>query len=188
MTVSKLIVDCDPGMDDAIALLLAAAAPELELCAVTAICGNREVALTARNARRVLDFCDLAQVPVYRGASRTLVNAAPRTNLVHGEDGLGGAAFPLAGAIAEGFAADKLIDLIDGQCHVAAIDPLTNLALAEMRDPGVLARAASILIMGGAVFSHGNATPAADLRHVPASRGLAPEVGREPVRHHCAPR
>jgi purine nucleosidase len=90
----RLIIDCDPGIDDAVALLLAAASPELELLAVTCVAGNRPLDTVADNARRVLALAGRADVPVHAGCSRPLAYASPRCTAasVHGEDGLGGVA------------------------------------------------------------------------------------------------
>ena len=84
-----VIIDCDPGIDDALALLLAAGLPDIELLAVTAVAGNRPVHITALNARRVLDLAGLEAVPVYAGAARPFGYREARCNLVHGADGLG---------------------------------------------------------------------------------------------------
>jgi len=90
-----IVIDCDPGIDDALALLLAAASPELRLLAVTCVAGNRPVPITAANACRILDAAGRSDVPVYAGSARPIAHAQPRCNLVHGEDGLGG--IPLVG-------------------------------------------------------------------------------------------
>ncbi len=158
-----VIIDCDPGMDDALALMLATQSPEIDLKMVTAVAGNRVVATTTNNARRVLDFAG-ADVPVFAGAERPISHRVIRTNEVHGEDGLGGAPFPAPSAIAPGFAPDELVKALKASADISlvAIGPLTNLALAELRSPGILARSKNILVMGGAAFSQGNATPAAE--------------------------
>ncbi|HSW04072.1 nucleoside hydrolase [Aquabacterium sp.] len=161
-----LIIDCDPGIDDALALLVAAAAPQLALRAVTCVAGNRPVAQTTPNARRVLDLAGATGVPVYAGCARPIAQPEPRSNLVHGEDGLGGVVLPLHGTIAEDHAVDVLLQALlaepPGTLHVVALGPLTNLALAELRVPGVLQRAARLDIMGGAAFCPGNVTPHAE--------------------------
>lgn len=161
----KTIIDCDPGMDDALALLLGASAPELSLELVTAVAGNRHVETTTLNARRVLDHAGLASVPVVAGAARPIADNEARVNMVHGADGLGGADFGEGGLITPGFAPDALIDAIAGSdepVDLVAIGPLTNLALAEIKCPGILKSTRHVLVMGGAAFSHGNATPAAE--------------------------
>lgn len=159
-----VIIDCDPGMDDMLALLLAAASAELDILTVTAVAGNRQVETTAFNARRIMDFAGCEHVPVYAGAARPITDNEPQVNDVHGKDGLGGADIPVQGRVKEGFAPDVLVDLLNGAAGISlvAIGPLTNLALAELRQPGTLKKAESILIMGGAAFCQGNATPVAE--------------------------
>jgi purine nucleosidase len=133
---------------------------------VTCVAGNRPVEQTAPNARRILDLCGAHGVPVFAGCARPLAQPEPRSNLVHGEDGLGGVALPLHGRVEPGHAADVLIDALQsapaGTLHVVALGPLTNLALAELRAPGVLQRAARIDIMGGSADRPGNVTPHAE--------------------------
>ena len=161
-----LLIDCDPGIDDALALLLAAAAPGLALQAVTCVAGNRPVEQTAPNARRILDLTGAHGVPVYAGCARPLAQAEPRSNLVHGEDGLGGVVLPLQGRVEPRHAVDLLVDALQsapaGTLHLVALGPLTNLALAELRAPGVLRRAARIDIMGGSADRPGNVNPHAE--------------------------
>ncbi|ROZ62735.1 nucleoside hydrolase [Ramlibacter sp. WS9] len=161
-----LIIDCDPGIDDALALLLAAGSVEFELLAVTTVAGNRPVETTTANARRILDLAGREDVPVHAGCARPLGAAAPRCNLVHGEDGLCGARLPPTRAAAPGHAADlitaTLMQSPPNTVTLVAVGPLTNLALAEIKTPGVLRRARSLVIMGGAAFCPGNITPAAE--------------------------
>lgn len=161
-----ILIDCDPGIDDALALLLAVASPALELRCVTTVSGNRPLAQTSWNARRVLDLAGAAQIPVHAGAARPLMQAAPRDTLFHGEDGLGGTPLPLTGTLAPGHAVDVLLQALQapdaGRLHLVPVGPLTNLALAELHTPGVLRRARSIEVMGGAAFRAGNVTPAAE--------------------------
>ena len=88
--MTQIIIDCDPGIDDALALLLAAGSDELDIIAVTTVAGNRPVDITTANARKVLNLAGMPHVPVYAGAERPLGHAQARCNLVHGEDGLGG--------------------------------------------------------------------------------------------------
>jgi purine nucleosidase len=185
---TALVIDCDPGIDDALALMLAAAAPQLDLRAVTCVAGNRPVPVTAANARKILDVVDLDAVPVYAGAARPLAYPEPRCNEVHGLDGLGGARLAGRNAIAAGHAADVIVDLLasepSGSLTLVAIGPLTNLALAEIKAPGVLRRARQVAVMGGAAFVPGNVTPAAEFNfyadalaaHVVVTSGAKPLV------------
>jgi len=181
----RIIIDCDPGVDDALALLLAAGLPGLELLAVTAVAGNRPVDITAANARRVLDLAGLPAVPVYAGAARPLGYREARCNLVHGADGLGGVALGSDGQVAPGHAALRMAQLLDeapaGSIDLVAIGPLTNLALCEMLAPGSLARARRLLVMGGAVRVPGNITPAAEFNFYadPVAARMVCEAGAE---------
>lgn len=163
---TSVLIDCDPGIDDALALLLAAGTPALQVRAVTTVAGNRPAAQTALNARRVLDLAGATGVPVHPGCERSLAQAAPRNNLVHGDDGLGGAVLPQRTPLADGHAVDVLLHALTADdaahLHLIALGPLTNLALAELRAPGLLRRAARIDIMGGAAFCPGNVTPHAE--------------------------
>lgn len=164
--MSRLIIDCDPGIDDALALLLACGSPELELLAVTTVAGNRPVDITGTNACRLLDLAGHHHVPVFAGAARPLAQAQPRCNLVHGEDGLGGVQLPThrapAGEHASDFIARTLQDEPHASVTLVAVGPLTNLALVEIKHPGLLQRAKSLLVMGGAAFQPGNVTPCAE--------------------------
>lgn len=164
--MKHVIIDCDPGIDDALALLLAAGSPSLRLLAVTTVAGNRPVATTAVNGRKILDLAGLRDVPVYAGAARPLGYAEPRCNLVHGEDGLGGVDLGVAAPVQDGHAANRLVELLlahpEHSIELVATAPLTNLALAESLSPGILRRARRLLIMGGALRFPGNITPAAE--------------------------
>jgi purine nucleosidase len=161
-----VLLDCDPGIDDAIALLLAAASPEITLEAVTTVAGNRPVATTADNASRLLALAGRGDVPVHAGCAHAITAVQPRCNLVHGEDGLGGVALPKGKPLSEIHAVDAIANLLlsraPGTLTVIAVGPLTNLALAEIRHPGILRRAHALLVMGGAAFCPGNITPAAE--------------------------
>ena len=164
--MTDIIFDCDPGIDDAIALALAVASPEISLRAVTAVAGNRPVATTARNARRLLDLFGAENIPVHAGAARSLAYPEPRCSTSHGEDGLGGVDIGPGGEIAAEHATDVIAAALAGpeaqELTIVAVGPLTNLALVEIKQPGLLARAADILVMGGAAFTAGNITPAAE--------------------------
>jgi purine nucleosidase len=162
-----LVIDCDPGVDDALALWLAAAHPErLRLLGVTCVTGNRPVAVTAPNARRLLDTAERTDVPVYAGAAWPIGQTEARSNLVHGEDGLGGVVLTQQLPVEQEPAVDFLVrTLCDAPLHsitLAAVGPLTNLALAERQCPGVLSRAKELLVMGGALHHPGNVSPVAE--------------------------
>lgn len=159
---TPIVVDCDPGIDDAVALLLAVASPELELRCVTAVAGNQAVEKTAANARRVLELAGRADVPVAAGADRPLVRAPSFSSEVHGETGLDGADLPPPSApLLDTHAVDALAAAIEPGVQVVAIGPLTNLALLLALHPGVERRLERIVLMGGAIAG-GNVTPAAE--------------------------
>jgi len=162
----NIVLDCDPGIDDALAVLMAAAAPELNLLGVSCVAGNRPVDATTANTRRLLDLAGREATPVYAGCGRPLASPEARCNLVHGEDGLGGVALPPSRGPESEHAVDwlarVLLDEPAGSVTLIAIGPLTNLAMAEIRRPGLLQRARELLVMGGAAFRRGNVTPAAE--------------------------
>jgi inosine-uridine nucleoside N-ribohydrolase len=158
-----ILLDCDPGHDDAIALLLALASPELELRGVTTVAGNQTLEKTTANALRVLEFAGHADVPVAAGADRPLVREPWVAAYVHGETGLDGPDLPPAqGAPLDRHAADFLADRIreaGGAVTLVPTGPLTNVALLLALHPD--ARPERIVLMGGAI-AEGNVTPAAE--------------------------
>ena len=154
----KLVVDCDPGHDDAIALLLALASPEVELLGVTTVHGNQTLDKTTENALRVLELVGRSDVPVARGADRPLVRELHVADHVHGESGLDGPELPVATAkpVAQD-AVDFLLEHVTPEVVLVALGPLTNVARAL--DRGL--RPQRIVLMGGAI-AEGNMTPAAE--------------------------
>lgn len=165
--MTKIIIDCDPGIDDALAIFFALGANALNVLAVTTVSGNRPVDQTFENARRLCAFAGRADIPVFRGALSPLEQSAPRSNLVHGADGLGGIVLPESAAqIEDRPAAVAILDILKrepkGTVTLVAIGPLTNLALAFALDPTTFARAGHLAIMGGAVLVPGNVTPVAE--------------------------
>jgi inosine-uridine nucleoside N-ribohydrolase len=160
---TPILVDCDPGHDDAIALLLALASPEVELVGVTTVAGNQTLEKTTANAIRVLEFAGHAAVPVAAGADRPLLREAFVAEYVHGETGLDGPDLPppQKTPVAQ-HAVDFLAQEIrarNGDVTLVPIGPLTNVALLLALHPD--ARPARIVLMGGAV-AEGNVTPAAE--------------------------
>jgi inosine-uridine nucleoside N-ribohydrolase len=157
-----VILDCDPGHDDALAILLAAR--HFDVLGITTVAGNVDVEQTTRNARRIVDLAGLS-IPIARGCDVPLVQAAPPSGAdVHGETGLDGYAFPPArAAVDRRHAVDFLIETIASRDGVTIIatGPLTNVAVALRRAPGVLRRVREISVMGGSVTG-GNMTPAAE--------------------------
>jgi purine nucleosidase len=161
--VTRILLDCDPGHDDAIALLLALASPEVELLGVTTVAGNQTLAKTTANAIRVLEFVGRDDVPVAAGADRPLVREQVVASNVHGETGLDGPDLPPPrasplGQHAVDFLADKIREH-DGAVTLVPTGPLTNVALLLALHPG--ATPERIVLMGGAI-AEGNVTPAAE--------------------------
>jgi inosine-uridine nucleoside N-ribohydrolase len=157
--VAGLILDCDPGHDDAVALLLALAAPEASLDGVSTVAGNQTLDKTTANALRVLEFAGRGDVPVAAGAAGPLVREPYVAAYVHGETGLDGPELPpAAGTPVDEHAADFLARHVGGRTLVAT-GPLTNVALMLALHPE--ARPERIVLMGGAI-GEGNATPAAE--------------------------
>ena len=163
MSATKILLDCDPGHDDAIALLLALASPELELLGVTTVAGNQTLEKTTANAIRVLEFVGRTDIPVAAGADRPLVREQYVASYVHGETGLDGPDLPAAkGKPLDRHAVDFLADEIreaDGAVTLVPTGPLTNVALLLALHPD--ARPDRIVLMGGAI-AEGNVTPAAE--------------------------
>jgi inosine-uridine nucleoside N-ribohydrolase len=157
---TKIILDCDPGHDDAIALLLALGSPELELVGVTTVAGNQTLEKTTANAIRVLEHVGRADVPVAAGAERPLVREAQVAASVHGETGLDGPDLPPAqGTPVDQHAVEFLAERIAPDVVLVPTGPLTNVALLLARYPDV--RPERIVLMGGAI-AEGNVTPAAE--------------------------
>jgi len=160
-----VLIDCDPGHDDAIALLLALASPELELRGVTTVAGNQTLEKTTANAIRVLEAAGHGQLPVAAGAERPLVREPTRAAEVHGDSGLDGPALPPARARAiEAHAIDFLAGALLSSPQpvtLVPLGPLTNVALLLARHPGAAERIERVVLMGGAI-AEGNVTPAAE--------------------------
>jgi len=157
-----IVVDCDPGHDDAIAILLALASPEVELRGVTTVAGNQTLEKTTRNALKVLELAGRGDIPVAAGADRPLRRELRTAAHVHGETGLDGPDLPEpATAPVSVHAADFLADLLKPGVVLVPTGPLTNVALLFQRHPEVKERLQRIVWMGGAM-GEGNVTPAAE--------------------------
>lgn len=162
-----ILIDTDPGQDDAVALLLAFASREaLDLRAVTTVSGNVGIEKTTLNALRVRDLAGRADVPVYAGASSPILFPLETAEFISGPDGLAGANLPPAASAAQdGHAVDAIIRIVReahvGSITLCALGPLTNVALALRLAPDIASRLAEIVVMGGAM-ALGNVTPAAE--------------------------
>ena len=161
----KILLDCDPGLDDALALLLAHGDPDIDLVAVTTVGGNVGIANTTKNALDLREYLGFQNVPVAAGAGSPLVRSIKDASQVHGESGIGTVVLPEAVLpVSTEHAVDVIIDTITaapGAIHLVATGPLTNIALALEKKPSIARLVASFTIMGGS-FTRGNATPAAE--------------------------
>lgn len=161
----KIILDCDPGHDDAIAILLAAHHPEIELLAITTVAGNQSVDKTTLNALKVCSLANIRNVPIARGSERPLVRKARYAPNIHGESGMDGPQLPdPAIEPVSQHAVELLIDLLlhsDGDIILVPTGPLTNIATAMRSEPAIIPKISAISLMGGAI-GVGNASPAGE--------------------------
>ncbi len=163
----KFIFDTDPGVDDAMAFLLAMASPELDLVGITTVFGNGGLSTTTQNALRLVELVDRSDIPVVAGAARPLLHSyTGKGQNVHGKDGFGNTYMPdPAGKPKAGHAAQYIIDTVlanPGQITLVAVGPLTNLALAVSLEPRIVQAVRQVVIMGGAAARPGNASPVAE--------------------------
>lgn len=162
----NIILDTDPGIDDALALFLALASPEVHLEAITTVSGNVSVEHTTRNALALLELAGRTDIPVARGCERPLVTALARADDVHGGNGLGGVILPepQIKPLAR-HAVDVIIEKVlaaPGEITLVAVGPLTNLALAVRQEPRLVQAVREVVIMGGALRVPGNITPTSE--------------------------
>ncbi len=163
----KIIIDTDPGQDDAVAILLALASPELDVLGITAVAGNVPLALTQKNARMICELAGRRDIPVFAGCDTPLSRKLVTAEHVHGKTGLDGIALPdptlpLQDRHGVDFIIETLRDHAAGSVTLCPLGPLTNIATAFQRAPDVVARVAEVVLMGGAYFEVGNITPAAE--------------------------
>jgi len=160
---APVILDCDPGHDDALAIMLALASPEVELVGITTVSGNQTLPKTTVNALRILELCGRTEIPVHAGADKPLVREQHVAADVHGESGLDGPSLPQPAISArEQHAVDFLAEQIrarDGKLTLIPTGPLTNVALLLAQHPD--ARPERVVLMGGSI-GEGNTTPAAE--------------------------
>ena len=168
MTPRKIIIDTDPGQDDAVAILVALASPEeLDVLGITCVAGNVPLDLTSRNARIVCELAGKRDVKVFAGCDRPLGRALVTAEHVHGKTGLDGPDLPEPTMpMAEGHAVDFIIDTLrdnaPGTVTLCPLGPLTNIATALQKAPDSADRIAKIVLMGGGYFEGGNITPTAE--------------------------
>jgi len=161
---TRIILDCDPGHDDAMAILLAHGSPDLELAAITTVAGNHPVELTTLNALRLCSLAGIT-VPVAAGCAAPLVRPLVTAPEIHGEAGLEGHAWPEPSVrVVPDHAVDLIIDLVmaaPGELTLVPTGPVTNIAVALRKEPRIASRVREVVLMGGA-FRRGNITPAAE--------------------------
>jgi purine nucleosidase len=180
-----IIIDTDPGVDDALALFLACASPELEIRAVTTVAGNVGINRTTRNAAALMALAGKPNVPIFRGAERPLAGTWSTIEDIHGQNGIGGVVIPDGPQGSRGPAIDALIHLLasaePNSQTIVLLGPNTNLALALRQEPGIAAAIREIVLMAGSLDpENGNSTRYAEFNvHVdPAAARIVLECGR----------
>ena len=163
----KVIIDCDPGQDDALAIVLAlAASDEIAVEAISTVSGNVPVDLTYRNAIWISRFCNAPDIPVYRGAARPLIADPKYAYEFHGDEGISGIPGPAPDIdetpVGASHGLSRILMDSDEKVTIVATGPLTNLAILLLEFPCVAEKIDEILIMGGAYAEHGNVSPAAE--------------------------
>lgn len=164
MEKKKIILDCDPGHDDAVAIILAAKSEKIDLLGITVVAGNQTLEKTQVNARNVCQ-CLGIDVPVYAGCGRPMIREKMVAADIHGETGLDGPVFePLTKPLEDKHAVNFIIDTLlasDGDITMVTTGPMTNLAMAMRMEPQIIPKIQQIVLMGGA-YTNGNVTPAAE--------------------------
>ncbi len=167
MTTTKIIIDTDPGQDDAVAILLALTSPEIEVLGITSVAGNVPLPLTTLNALKCCELAGRPDIPVYAGAAAPLVRPLITAEEVHGRTGLDGPDLPEPSMkLQDGHAVDFIIETLrredPGTVTLCTLGPLTNIALAFSKAPDIKPRVKQIVAMGGGAFEGGNTTPVAE--------------------------
>jgi purine nucleosidase len=162
-----VIIDCDPGQDDAVMLLMALACPELDVLGITTVAGNVPLELTQRNARLMVDLAGRADVPVFAGCDRPLNRPLLTAENVHGSTGIDGYQIrptrtPLQDVHAVDFTVQTLLSAAPAEVTLVPTGPLTNIASAIRREPAILPNIGRIVLMGGALREGGNTTTSAE--------------------------
>ena len=167
MEKRKVIIDCDPGIDDSLAIMLALKSPEIEVVGITIVCGNSPVEMGAGNAKKVLKQMNRLDVPVYIGEDKPLKRDYVNALDTHGEDGLGESFLPeVEGWHQEMGAVDFMADISKRETvSVIALGPMTNLATLIQKDREAFCRIEELVSMGGTFKSHGNCSPVAEYNY-----------------------
>lgn len=165
--IHPIIIDTDPGQDDAVAILLALASPELEVLGITAVAGNVPLALTELNARKICELAGRPDIKVFAGAIRPMFRTLVTAEQVHGKTGLDGPVLPdpkmpLQKQHGVDFIIETLMTRAAGTVTLCTLGPLTNVALALVKEPRIASRIKRIVAMGGGFFEGGNVTPTAE--------------------------
>jgi purine nucleosidase len=195
----QIIIDTDPGHDDAFALLLAIASPEeLDLLGITTVAGNVPVDKTTLNALRLRELAQADTVPIYQGCPRPMMNDLVTAEYVHGETGLDGPHLPdPARGVEPLHAVDYLVERLlaaeDRSVTVCLIGPMTNMGMALVKEPTIAAKVAEFVIMGGSFHEGGNVTPTAEFNvyvdphaaHVVLTSGVPITIMPLDVTHHA---
>jgi purine nucleosidase len=163
----SIIIDTDPGQDDALAILLALASPDIEVLGITAVAGNVPLPLTEVNARKICELAGRPEIKVFAGASRPMLRSLITAEHVHGKTGLDGPILPEPKmALQKQFAPDFIIETLmsreAGTVTLCCLGPLTNIGLALVKEPRIASRIKRIVAMGGGWSEGGNITPAAE--------------------------
>jgi purine nucleosidase len=162
----KIIIDTDPGRDDAAAILLALASPELEVLGVVAVAGNVPLHHTERNARRVVELSGRTDVPVYLGCDRPIARKLVTSEHIHGQTGLDGYELPEPKGFERGHGVEFIIETVmsaePGTITLCQLGPLTDTGTALVKEPNIAGRIREIVLMGGTCWEIGNITPAAE--------------------------
>lgn len=164
----RIIIDCDPGQDDAVNLFLAMSSPEeLEILGITAVAGNVPLALTERNARLMCDIAGRHDIPVFAGCEKPMIRDLVTAEHVHGSTGIDGIdvtepAYPLEAQHAVDFIVDTLRNSDDDTITLVPTGPLTNIGTAIRKAPEILPKIRRVVLMGGAMRESGNISPSAE--------------------------
>lgn len=164
--MKKILIDCDPGIDDSLAIILALKSDKVKLEAITTVSGNLPVEDTCINALKILEFMDRTDIPVAKGMSNPLVRKIPRDPFSHGDDGLGNTGLPTPiTKLDPSFAPDLIVDTINKypqEITLVATGPLTNVAMAILKDPSIIEKVKEVILIGGSFgftkYAYSNAT------------------------------
>lgn len=167
MEKRKVIIDCDPGIDDSLAIMLALSCEEIEVVGITIVCGNAPVSMGFENAKKILMYMERLDVPIYKGMEKPLEREYVNALDTHGEDGLGESFLPQVPGYEQDEDAVTFLarKVKQEKCSVIAIGPMTNLARLIQRDVEAFLQIDELISMGGTFKSHGNCSPVAEYNY-----------------------